>query len=155
MIAATRIHSFAANGNHHTMLYADATLKTLLSPGKTIALVGAKDRPGTEVDMVGRYLIDAGFRVVPVHPARARVWDVPACKTLAEVDGPIDIVNLFRAPEHCPAHAAEVLALANRPACFWMQTGIVSPEARELLAGSGIEVVEDRCIMVEHRRLWG
>jgi predicted CoA-binding protein len=137
------------------MLYADASLKTLLSPGKTIALVGAKDRPGTEVDMVGRYLIAAGFRVVPVHPARARGWDLPACKALEEVAGPIASGNLFRAPGHCPDHAAEVLALAKRPAGFWMQTGIVSPGARELLAGSGIEVVEDRCIMVEPRRLWG
>lgn len=137
------------------MLYADATLKTVLTPGKTIALVGAKDRPGTEVDMVGRYLIAAGFRVVPVHPTRASVWDLPTCKTLDAVDGPIDIVNLFRAPGHCPDHAAEVLTLAHRPTCFWMQSGIASPGARELLAGSGIEVVEDRCIMVEHRRLWG
>ncbi len=137
------------------MLYADTTLKTLLSPGKTIALVGAKDRPGTEVDMVGRYLIAAGFRVIPVHPARPTVWGLPASKTLAEIEAPIDIVNLFRAAPHCPAHAAETLALANRPACFWMQSGIVSPESANLLAPSGITVVEDRCIMVEHRRLWG
>ena len=56
------------------MLYADATLKELLAPGKTIALIGAKDRPGTDVDMVGRFLLNAGFRVIPVHPARAEVW---------------------------------------------------------------------------------
>lgn len=137
------------------MLYADSLLKKLLGPGKTIALVGAKDRPGTEVDMVGRYLLAAGFTVIPVHPARATVWGLPACKSLEAIDGPIDIVNLFRAPAHCPAHADEVLALARRPACFWMQSGIVSPEARQRLEPSGIVVVEDRCIMVEHRRLWG
>ena len=137
------------------MLYADTTLKTLLSPGKTIAIVGAKDRPGTEVDMVGRYLIAAGFRVIPVHPARSTVWDLPARKNLKEIEETVDIVNLFRAPAHCPAHAAETLALANRPACFWMQSGIVSPDAASLLAPSGIAVVADRCIMVEHRRLWG
>lgn len=137
------------------MLYADSLLKELLVPGKTIALVGAKDRPGTEVDMVGRYLLNAGFTVIPVHPTRATVWDLPARKSLAEIAAPIDIVNLFRASAHCPAHAQEVLALERRPACFWMQSGIVSPEARELLQPSGIAVVEDRCIMVEHRRLWG
>lgn len=137
------------------MLYADSLLKELLAPGKTIALVGAKDRPGTDVDMVGRYLIGAGFTVIPVHPTRATVWGLPARKSLAEIAAPIDIVNLFRAPAHCPAHAEEALALERRPACFWMQSGIVSPEARELLRPSGITVVEDRCIMVEHRRLWG
>lgn len=137
------------------MLYANSTLKELLVPGKTIALVGAKDRPGTEVDMVGRFMIAAGFRVIPVHPARATVWGIPARKTLAEIDEPIDIVNLFRAPASCPAHAAEVLALSRRPACFWMQSGIASPEARAMLAPAGVVVVEDRCIMVEYRRLWG
>ncbi|MHC1789197.1 CoA-binding protein [Solidesulfovibrio sp.] len=137
------------------MLYADTTLKALLAPGQTIALIGAKDRPGTEVDMVGRFMIEAGFRVIPVHPARASVWGIPARKTLAEVDEPIDIVNLFRAPANCPAHADEVLALSRRPACFWMQSGIASAEARERLAPAGVNVVEDRCIMVEYRRLWG
>ena len=137
------------------MLYADAALKELLASGATIALIGAKDRPGTEVDMVGRYLLDAGFTVIPVHPARSTVWGLPARKSLAEIDVPVDIVNLFRAPQHCPAHAAETLALAQRPRCFWMQSGIFSPPAREMLAPSGIVVVEDRCIMVEHRRLWG
>lgn len=132
----------------------DETVRTLLTPGKTIAIIGAKDRPGTDVDMVGRAMIEAGFHVIPVHPARPRVWDLPACRSLAEVTEPIDIVNLFRAPQHCPAHAAEVLALPRRPACFWMQLGVASLEASLLLAPSGVIVVEDRCIMVEYRRLW-
>ena len=137
------------------MLYANSLLKELLVPGKTIALIGAKDRPGTEVDMVGRFMLSAGFRVIPVHPARATVWGIPACKTMAEIDEPIDIVNLFRAPASCPAHAVETLALARRPACFWMQSGIVSQQARAMLEPAGVVVVEDRCIMVEYRRLWG
>ena len=137
------------------MLYADSTLKALLVPGKTRAIIGAKDRPGTEVDMVGRFMIDAGFCVIPVHPARATVWGLAARKTLADIDEPIDIVNLFRAPANCPAHAAEVLSLSRQPSCFWMQSGIASPEARRMLAPLDTLVVEDRCIMVEYRRLWG
>ncbi len=137
------------------MLYANSLLKELLVPGKTVALIGAKDRPGTEVDMVGRFMLNAGFRVIPVHPARASVWGIPARKTMAEIDEPIDIVNLFRAPASCPAHAVETLALAKRPACFWMQSGIVSQQARAMLEPAGVVVVEDRCIMVEYRRLWG
>ena len=136
------------------MLYTETILKDLLSPGKTIAIIGAKDRPGSDVDMVGRYLLAAGFRVIPVHPARPSVWGLPACRTLADIDGPVDIVNLFRAAPACPAHAVETLALPHQPACFWMQSGITSAEARELLAPAGIVVVEDRCIMVEHRRFW-
>ena len=64
-------------------------------------------------------------------------------------------MDLFRAPEYCPDHARETLALAERPRGFWMQSGIISAEARGLLRGSGIIVVEDRCLMVDHARLLG
>lgn len=137
------------------MLISDKELAALLREVKTIAVVGAKDKPGQPVDAVGRYLLAAGYSVIPVHPARATVWGLPAYKSLAEVPLPVDLVDLFRAPEHCPAHAAEVLAMRPLPKCFWMQLGIASPEARAALSGHPVTVVEDRCLMVEHRRLLG
>lgn len=137
------------------MLYSDQELAALLRQVKTIAVVGAKDKPGQPVDRVGRHLMDAGFTVIPVHPKRQSVWGLPAYPTLADVPVDIDLVDLFRAPEHCPEHAREVLALARRPRCFWMQSGIVSAEARALLSGSGVFCVEDRCLMVDHARLAG
>ncbi len=137
------------------MLISDSELAALLREVKTIAVVGAKDKPGQPVDAVGRYLLAAGYAVIPVHPARASVWGLPAYKTLADVPVPVDLVDLFRAAEHCPAHAREILALSSPPRCFWMQLGIVSPEARALLAGAPVTVIEDRCLMVEHRRLLG
>jgi predicted CoA-binding protein len=135
------------------MLYSDTELAALLGQVKTIAVIGAKDKPGQPVDKVGRYLIDAGFTVLPVHPKRASVWGIPAYPSLGDVPQHIDMVNLFRAPEFCPDHAHETMRLANRPRSFWMQSGIVSPDARTILQGSGIVVVEDRCLMVEHARL--
>lgn len=135
------------------MLYSDKELAALLEQVKTIAVIGAKDKPGQPVDKVGRYLIDAGFTVLPVHPKRASVWGIPAYPSLVDVPQPIDMVNLFRAPEFCPDHAQEVLRLDSRPRSFWMQSGIASPDARTILQGSGIVVVEDRCLMVEHARL--
>ncbi len=137
------------------MLHSDTELAALLRQVKTIAVVGAKDKPGQPVDRVGRYLLDAGFTVIPVHPKRSTVWGLPAYPTLAEVPVPVDLVDLFRAAEACPAHAQEVLQLAARPLGFWMQSGIVSREAREFLRGSGITVIEDRCLMVDHARLAG
>lgn len=134
------------------MLYSEKELAALLTQVKTIAIVGAKDKPGQPVDRVGRYLMDAGFTIYPVHPKRASVWGLPAYPTLAEVPAPIDLVDLFRVAEACPAHAGEVLKLSQRPRCFWMQSGIVSAEARDLLKDSGIFVVEDRCLMVDHAR---
>lgn len=124
-------------------------LTTLLASCKRIAIVGAKDKPGQPVDRVGRFLIERGYTVFPVHPVRKSVWGLAAYPTLADIGEPVDIVDLFRAAEFCPAHARETLALPQRPQIFWMQLGIESGEARDLLAGSGIHVVENACLMVE------
>lgn len=128
-------------------------LRRLLEQTRRIAIVGAKDKPGQAVDRVGRYLMDVGYEVYPVHPARAMVWGLTAYPDLAALPCPVDIINLFRAPQCCPDHAREVLALPWRPSLFWMQLGIRSPEARALLTSTGITVVEDACIMVEHAQL--
>lgn len=133
----------------------DDSLRQLLQQTGAIAIVGAKDKPGQPVDAVGRYLMDVGYTVYPVHPVRRTVWGVPAYPNLAALPASVDIINLFRAPEHCPTHAREVLALPWKPRLFWMQLGIRSPEAGVVMNEAGIQVVEDACIMVEHRRLIG
>ncbi len=135
------------------MLVHDEDLRTLFRETKTIAIIGAKDSPASPVDAVGRYMIGQGYRVLPVHPARKTVWGLPVFRNLSDIDEPVDMVNLFRAAQFCPDHARETLARAPLPKCFWMQSGIISPEARELLKGSGVLTVEDRCLMVEHKRL--
>ena len=133
----------------------DEELQRVLQEARTIAVVGAKDAPGTDVDRVGRYLIRAGYHVIPVHPVRKTVWERAACPTLADVPQSIDIVNVFRAPAHCPDHARECLALATMPKVFWMQLGISHPEVEDILTKSGTAVTQNRCIMVEHARLLG
>ncbi|OIO01295.1 MAG: CoA-binding protein [Desulfovibrionaceae bacterium CG1_02_65_16] len=135
------------------MLHSDTELAALLRQVKTIAILGAKDKPGQPVDRVGRHLIEAGYTVIPVHPKRATVWGLAAYPTLADAPGPIDLVDVFRAADACPAHAREALSLAPRPRCFWMQSGITSLEAQTILQGSGVAVIEDLCLMVEHARL--
>ena len=131
----------------------DRLLRAMFDQSCSIAIIGAKDKPGQAVDKVGRYLLEQGYRVVPVHPVRKTVWGLPAVPSITELQEPVDIINLFRAPEYCPGHAHEVLRLGWRPKLFWMQLGIRSPEARAALAATGITVVEDLCIMVEHARL--
>ena len=133
----------------------DAIARDIFRAARTIAVVGAKDVPGQPVDRVGRYLINAGFTVIPVHPKRKEVWGLAAYPSLAAIDGPVDIVDLFRAPGYCAEHAREALAMSPRPAVFWMQLGISSPEASVLLEGSGVVVVDNACIMVEHNRVLG
>ena len=131
----------------------DESMRKALSEAKVIAVIGAKDREGQPVNMVGTYLIDQGYTVIPVHPVRQNVWGLTTYKSIEDVPVPVDIVNVFRASQHCPAHADEVLKLAHQPAMFWMQSGIRSQEAGKKLAAKGIAVVEDKCIMVEHSRL--
>ena len=137
------------------MLHDQKELAALLREVKTIAVIGAKDKPGQPVDRVGRYLIDAGYEVIPVHPVRENVWGLPTYKTMNDIPKPVDLVDVFRAPQYCAAHAEEFLRLDPLPKCFWMQSGIFSPEAEKLLAGKGVVVVADSCLMVDHAHLLG
>ncbi len=135
------------------MLINEQELTGLFAQVKTIAIIGAVDKLSRPVDNVGRYLIKAGFTVIPVHPKRKDVWGLETYPSLADIPVPLDLVNLFRRAEFCPAHARETLAMTLLPKGFWMQANIVSLEARQILKGAPITVVEDHCIMVEHRAL--
>jgi len=81
-----------------------ARVRDILSRAVTIAVIGAKDKPGP-ADDVGRYLIDRGFRVIPVHPARRDVWGLKTYARLADIEEAVDVVDVFRAAAHCPDHA--------------------------------------------------
>ena len=132
----------------------DAKLRQLLASVRTIAIVGAKDKTGP-VDRVGRYFIDKGYTVIPIHPVRKEVWGLETYASLRDVPVPIDLVDVFRAPEYCPEHAVEAAALSPVPRIFWMQLGITSPKAALIAGAAGMTVVEDRCTMIEHQRLFG
>ena len=85
---------------------------------------------------------------------RKGVWGLETYASLADIPHPVDVVNLFRASDSCPEHARETLALPAPPRIFWMQLGIFSFEARTILSKTPTMVVEDLCLMVEHRRLF-
>lgn len=134
------------------MLYNDKELAALLREVKSIAVVGAVDKPSRPVDGVGREMMAMGFEIIPVHPARKDVWGLRTYKTVTDIPTQVDVVDLFRNAKFCPEHAREVLAMDPLPKFFWMQSGIVSAEAREILADSGVTVIEDRCLKVELQR---
>ncbi len=134
------------------MLYNDKELAALLHEVKTIAVIGAVDKPGRPVDDVARALMGMGFEIIPVHPARSNVWGLKTYKTVDQIPTPVDVVDLFRNAQFCPDHAREVLAMNPLPKLFWMQTGIVSPEVHDILATSGMTIIEDRCLKVELQR---
>lgn len=101
-----------------------------------------------------RYLVAAGYDVVPVNPAETEVAGLPCYPTLADAvaaTGAVDIVDVFRRSELCPAHAAEAVEVGAR--CLWLQLGIVNVEAARIAHAGGLAVVMDRCTEIEHARL--
>jgi hypothetical protein len=133
--------------------HSDDELRDLLAAVRAIAVVGIKQGESEDAFRVPGYLQRRGYRIVPVNPKLRRVLGERCLASLAEVDLPVDLVNVFRAPDHVPAHVDEILAMSPQPAAVWMQLGIVHGGAAARLREAGIAVVQDRCIMVEHRRL--
>jgi predicted CoA-binding protein len=98
-----------------------------------------------------RYLLAQGYRVIPVRPLVMEVLGVPCVASLGEIGEPIDLVDVFRRPEFCPAVAAEAVAAGAK--ALWLQLGIVSPEARAIAEGAGLDYVENECTAIVHRTL--
>jgi predicted CoA-binding protein len=118
----------------------------ILRDAKTIAVVGASDRPSRPSYGVMRYLERAGYRILPVNP------NCPAfAPSLAALDEPVDLVDVFRRPEFCAGVAREAAAI-GAPA-LWLQLGIRSDEARRIAREAGMDYVEDACTAVVHRHL--
>jgi uncharacterized protein len=121
----------------------------ILAETRTIALVGASPRPERPSNGVMRYLLAEGYRVIPVRPHRREVLGIQCVDSLAEIEDPIDLVDVFRRAEFCP-EVAEQAAAAGAKA-LWLQLGIVSPEARAIAERAGMEYVENACTAVVHR----
>ena len=135
----------------------DDQLRAMLARARRVAIIGAKDNPGAPVNHVGRYLLNAGFDVMPVHPVRKQAWGIPTAHSILELPErgfEPDIICLFRASQYCEGHAQEVLQLPKLPQIFWMQEGIRSAEAGTLMFKAGVKVVEDRCIETVHKALF-
>jgi predicted CoA-binding protein len=98
-----------------------------------------------------RYLLEQGYRVIPVRPLVKEVLGVPCVGSLGEIEEPIDLVDVFRRAEFCPAVAEE--AVATEAKGLWLQLGIVSPEARAIAEGGGLDYVEDECTAIVHRAM--
>jgi uncharacterized protein len=134
-------------------LESDAELRSVFERTRTIAVLGAKSDAGEDAWSVPRYLERAGYTVLAVNPKLARWGERPAYPTLAALPERADLIDVFRAPAHLPGHVDEILALPWRPSFVWFQLGIRDDASAARLEQAGIGVVQDRCTMVEHRRL--
>jgi uncharacterized protein len=129
----------------------DAELARLLREARTIAVVGLSANASRDSHRVARYLQDRGYEIIPVNPGLEEVLGVPAVANLAAIGRSVDIVNVFRRKEFLPAIAAEAVRTGART--LWMQFDTVHDLAVATADRGGMNVVSDRCIMVEHRRL--
>ncbi len=130
----------------------DDEIRRLLIDARTIAVVGHSSDPGRDSYRIGVYLRAAGYRVYAVNPNVAEVLGQPSYPSLAGVPESIDLVDVFRAPQHVPGVVTQTIGVGAR--AIWTQLGVpIAAEDRERLARAGIEVVENRCIKVEHQRL--
>lgn len=133
----------------------DEALRELLERVRSIAVVGIKAGPGDDAFRVPSYMQAHGYRILPVSPKLDQVLGESCAPSLASLGETPDLINLFRASVHIPAHVEEILSLPRRPLGVWLQLGIRNPDATRRLEAEGITVVEDRCLMVEHARLLG
>ena len=124
----------------------------ILRDAKTIALVGASPNPARPSHGVMRYLLHHGYRVIPVRPLDCEeVLGVPCVASLAEIDEPIDLVDVFRKEEAAPGHAREAVDAGAK--AFWLQLDLRSREARATCEEAGLDYVEDECTAIVHRRI--
>lgn len=136
-------------------LTTDVQIREVLEGARTIAVLGASDRPDRPAFYVPDYLHSQGYRIIPVNPALVgrTLWGEPVRKDLAEIAEPVDIVDIFRRPEVLPTHEADIRAMKPAPRVVWLQLGIRNDAFARVIVAAGIDVVQDRCTLADHRRL--
>jgi len=122
-------------------------IKRILQETKTVAVVGLSGDPDKTSHMVSAAMQAKGYRIIPVNPKETEILGEKCYPALSDIPEPIDIVNVFRRPEHTPPVAEEAVAVKAK--VLWLQLGIVNEEAANIAAAGGLTVIMDRCIKVE------
>lgn len=134
----------------------EETIRHILESFRTVAVVGLSRDPAKPSHAVAKYLQSTGYRIIPINPFCDQILGEKCYKSLLDVPEAIEVVDIFRPSEDAPAIVDEAIALRNRlgtPKVIWMQLGIVNEEAARRAEESGLTVVMDRCMQMEHKRL--
>ena len=139
---------------HENIITTRDEIRSLLNATRTIAVLGIKteDQPNQPAFYVPRYMQSAGFQIIPVpvyYPQVTQILGEPVFRRLVDIPTQIDLVNIFRRSQDIPPHVEDILA--KMPKAVWLQLGIRNDAVAETLAKAGIKVVQDRCLMVDHR----
>ena len=128
-------------------------IQRIVNTARTVAVVGLSSNPLRPSHFVGFYLLRHGYRVVPVNPREREVLGQRSVERLDQIDGPVDVVDVFREPSVVPQLAEDAIAIGAK--ALWLQFGVISEAAAERAAAAGLDVVMDRCIKIEHARYVG
>ena len=128
-------------------------LRRLLQQCRTLAVVGLSAEPHRPSYFAAKYMLEHGYRIVPVNPKYTEILGQRCDPNLAAIDQPVDMVDVFRRPEDTPAIAQQAVAIGAK--VLWLQLGVVNEQASALATAGGLEVVQDRCVKIEHARLFG
>ena len=129
------------------------TIQRVLFNASTVAIVGLSGNELRASNFVGYYLKRHGYGVIPVNPRETRVLGEMSYPSLTDIPVPVDIVNVFRAPDALPEIARETVAI--RAGTLWCQFGVINEDAAQIAEDGGVTVVMDRCLKVEHARYAG
>jgi predicted CoA-binding protein len=127
------------------------SIPEILNEAKTIAVVGLSGNPLRVSNGVTAYMQRVGYRIIPVNPNETEVLGEKSYPRLEEVPEKIDLVNVFRRPEHVPAIVESAILIGAK--CLWLQEGVIHEDAARRAREAGLDVVMDRCILKEHRKI--
>jgi predicted CoA-binding protein len=130
-----------------------ATIQRVLHSAGTIAIVGLSANELRASNFVGYYLRRHGYRVIPVNPRETEILGAPCYASLVDVPEPVDVVNVFRAPDALPIIAREAVEIGA--GTLWCQFGVINEEGAQIAEEGGVTVIMDRCLKVEHARYVG
>ncbi|MCX2696205.1 MULTISPECIES: CoA-binding protein [Ochrobactrum] len=135
----------------------DNEIRDILQSVKTIALLGASPKPERPSNGVMKFLLNRGYHVIPVNPGQVgkTIHGQQVVAELADINEPVDMVDVFRASEALPGIVDEMMSLKHRPTVLWTQLDVVHEEAAKKAQAAGIKVVMDRCPAIEYPRLIG
>ena len=131
----------------------ESLIRDIVRSARTIAIVGLSPNALRASNFVGYYLQRHGYRVVPVNPKEQTILGETSYPSLAAIPFPVDVVDVFRAPDAVPAIAREAVQIGAK--ALWLQFGVISPEGAAIAAQGGLRVIMDRCLKVEHGRHLG
>jgi predicted CoA-binding protein len=129
------------------------TIQRVLHTMKTVAIVGLSGNELRASNFVGYYLKRHGYRVIPVNPRETEILEQKCYASLLDIPEPVDVVNVFRAPDALPGIARDAVAI--HAGTLWCQFGVINEEGAKIAEDGGVTVIMDRCLKVEHARYIG